>query len=215
MKKIIKICLIRHGETDWNRAGRMQGQTNTPLNANGILQAELTAKSIQKTGHLFNAIFTSDLMRAYHTAEIIGNHLGLSPIKMTLLKERHVGALQGLLTSEASEVKPDIWKAHTARQLDHDLDGGESITTFSNRVSESLNTILKKNLGQSILVISHGGVLDMLYRIVMQQKLTEKRKSIVPNTSLNWISYDGAQWSIDKWADVSHLPKESLDSPDF
>ena len=72
--------------------------------------------------------------------------------------------------------------------------------------------MLFRSRGQQILVVSHGGSLDMIYRIVTEQALDAERVAVVPNTSLNWVTHDGERWKIERWADISHLQDNALDN---
>ena len=206
-----RICFVRHGETNWNAERRMQGHIDIPLNANGISQAERLANALIRVKHSFDVIYSSDLERALHTANAVANALSLAVQTTPQLRERNVGQLQGLLLSEAPVLLPEIWQSHIARDLDHDLGGGESIRAFHQRMQGVLELLLRQHRGQSILAVSHGGSLDMIYRIVTQQALDAERVAVVPNTSLNWITHDGSVWSIQRWADTSHLSESALD----
>ena len=205
------ICFIRHGETTWNAERRMQGHIDIPLNTAGMGQAKRLATALTQTKHSFDAIYSSDLERALHTANVVANALSLAVHTTPQLRERNVGQLQGLLLSEAPVLLPEIWQSHIARELDHDLGGGESIRAFHQRMQGVLELFLRQHRGQSILAVSHGGSLDMIYRIVTQQALDAERVAVVPNTSLNWITHDGSVWSIQRWADTSHLSESALD----
>jgi probable phosphoglycerate mutase len=205
------ICFIRHGETTWNAERRMQGHIDIPLNTAGMGQAKRLATALTQTKHSFDAIYSSDLERALHTANVVANALSLAVQTTPQLRERNVGQLQGLLLSEAPVLLPEIWQSHIARELDHDLGGGESIRAFHQRMQGVLELLLRQHRGQSILAVSHGGSLDMIYRIVTQQALDAERVAVVPNTSLNWITHDGSVWSIQRWADTSHLSESALD----
>ena len=205
------ICFIRHGETSWNAKRRMQGHIDIPLNTAGMGQAKRLANALTQTKYSFDAIYSSDLERAVHTANAVANALSLAVQTTPQLRERNVGQLQGLLLSEAPVLFPEIWQSHIARELDHDLGGGESIRAFHQRMQGVLELLLRQHRGQSILAVSHGGSLDMIYRIVTQQALDAERVAVVPNTSLNWITHDGSAWSIQRWADTSHLSESALD----
>ena len=205
------ICFIRHGETTWNAERRMQGHIDIPLNTTGMGQAKRLANALTQTKYSFDAIYSSDLERALHTANVVANALSLAVQTTPQLRERNVGQLQGLLLSEAPILLPEIWQSHIARELDHDLGGGESIRAFHQRMQGVLELLLRQHRGQSILAVSHGGSLDMIYRIVTQQALDAERVAVVPNTSLNWITHDGSVWSIQRWADTSHLSESALD----
>jgi len=205
------ICFVRHGETNWNAERRMQGHIDIPLNANGISQAERLANALIRVKHSFDVIYSSDLERALHTANAVARALSLDVQITPRLRERNVGKLQGLLLAEAPVLLPEIWQRHIARELDHDLGGGESIRTFHQRMQNILELFLNEHRGQSVLAVSHGGSLDMIYRIVTQQALDAERVAVVPNTSLNWITHDGSTWSVECWADTSHLSESALD----
>ena len=206
-----RICFVRHGETNWNAERRMQGHIDIPLNANGISQAERLANALIRVKHSFDVIYSSDLERALHTANAVARALSLDVQITPRLRERNVGKLQGLLLAEAPVLLPEIWQRHIARELDHDLGGGESIRTFHQRMQDILELFLSAHRGQSVLAVSHGGSLDMIYRIVTQQALDAERVAVVPNTSLNWITHDGSTWSVECWADTSHLSESALD----
>ncbi len=212
MRQLTKICFVRHGETDWNVNKRMQGHIDIPLNAHGVMQAERLAKALQRTGHHFDRIYSSDLERAFHTAKAIASPQSLDITIHPDLRERHVGKLQGLLLADAPQVEPTLWQRHLARDLDFDLGGGESIVQFHNRMMRMLDHLLMKHAGEQILAVSHGGSLDMIYRIVTQQPLDAERVAVVPNTSLNWIVHDGNTWLIERWGDTSHLTDSVLEN---
>ena len=205
------ICFIRHGETTWNAKRRMQGHIDIPLNTTGMGQAKRLATALAQTKYSFDAIYSSDLERALHTANAVARALSLDVQITPRLRERNVGKLQGLLLAEAPVLLPEIWQRHIARELDHDLGGGESIRTFHQRMQDILELFLNEHRGQSVLAVSHGGSLDMIYRIVTQQALDAERVAVVPNTSLNWITHDGSTWSVECWADTSHLSESALD----
>jgi probable phosphoglycerate mutase len=205
-----RICFVRHGETNWNAERRMQGHIDIPLNANGISQAERLANALIRVKHPFDAIYSSDLERALHTANVVAGALSLDVQITPRLRERNVGKLQGLLLAEAPVLLPEIWQKHIARELDHDLGGGESIRSFHQRMQSILELFLSEHRGQSVLAVSHGGSLDMIYRIVTQQALDAERVAVVPNTSLSWIAHDGNAWSIEHWGDTSHLKDKAL-----
>lgn len=215
MKTITRICFARHGETDWNAERRMQGHIDIPLNQHGETQAVLLAKSLKRAGHAFDYLYASDLQRAANTAKQVAEVLKLPVTIDAVFRERHVGVLQGLRLDEAPQAVPDVWQAHLARDIHHDLGGGESIERFHARANLALERIMHKHAGQSVMVVSHGGTLDMIYRIVTGQALDQERVAVVPNTSLNWITNDGQGWSIECWADTSHLDTVALDNVDI
>lgn len=211
-----KLCLIRHGETTWNAERRLQGHTDIPLNTKGIQQARQMAQALKNTKLSFDALYTSDLKRAADTANAIVELFGVEARVDSALRERHFGALQGLTIQEAPLLQPTIWQAHIARDLEHELKGGESIHQFALRVQTILNKIQEQHTGQTILIVSHGGTLDMVYRIASKQALRTERVASVPNASLNWITHQkGVGWSVEKWADIRHLEGSTLEGVDL
>lgn len=211
-----KLCLIRHGETAWNAERRLQGHTDTPLNPKGVLQARQMAQALKDINLGLDVLYTSDLKRAVDTANAVVELFGVEAQVDSALRERNFGALQGLSITEAPLLRPDIWQAHIARNLDHDLEGGESIQQFSLRVRNALDSIQKRHAGKTILVVSHGGTLDMMYRIASNQSLSAQRIVSVPNASLNWISHEESSgWVVEQWADTRHLKGSALENVDL
>ena len=212
---ITRFCLVRHGETDWNAERRLQGHTDIDLNARGLAQAEQMARAIKRINLAFDVLYTSDLQRAAKTAKAIEQLFATSAITNAELRERHLGALQGLTTDEAPQLEPDLWKSHLSRNITEELRGGESIQQFADRINAALKKIREQYLGKTVLLVSHGGVLDMMYRIASNQALDAEKAVAVPNASLNWISHDGYTWKVDGWADTSHLENLALDNLDL
>jgi probable phosphoglycerate mutase len=138
---ITRFCLVRHGETDWNAERRLQGHTDIDLNARGLAQAEQMARAIKRMGLAFDVLYTSDLQRAAKTAKAIEELFDTSAITEAGLRERHLGALQGLTTDEAPQLEPDLWRSHLSRNVTEELRGGESIQQFADRISTRLEKI--------------------------------------------------------------------------
>jgi probable phosphoglycerate mutase len=212
---ITRFCLVRHGETDWNAERRLQGHTDIDLNARGLAQAEQMARAIKRINLAFDVLYTSDLQRAAKTAKAIEQLFATSAITNAELRERHLGALQGLTTDEAPQLEPELWRSHLSRNITEELRGGESIQQFADRINAALKKIREQYLGKTVLLVSHGGVLDMMYRIASNQALDAEKAVAVPNASLNWISHDGYTWKVDGWADTSHLENLALDNLDL
>lgn len=213
--KITRFCLVRHGETDWNVARRLQGHTDIPLNQHGLSQATQMARALKAVGLQFDVLYSSDLQRAANTALAIEKLFGIKSILDQALRERHLGALQGLTIDEAPHIKPALWSTHLSRNIHHSLEGGESILQFAHRIHAALENLRMRHEGKTILLVSHGGALDMMYRLASQQSLESEKAVAVPNASLNWISHNGHAWQVDKWADIGHLQNMALDNLDL
>ena len=212
---ITRFCLVRHGETDWNAEHRLQGHTDIDLNQHGLAQAEQMAHALKRIELQFDVLYTSDLRRAAKTAQAIEELFAVSAITDAELRERNLGALQGLTTDEAPAQEPVLWKSHLSRNIEESLRGGESIQQFANRVHKALEKIREQHVGKTILLVSHGGTLDMMYRLASNQPLEAQKVVAVPNASLNWISHDGHHWKVDSWANTDHLEKSALDNLDL
>jgi len=210
-----RFCLVRHGETDWNAERRLQGHTDITLNARGLVQAKQMAYALKTIPLQFDVLYTSDLKRAQQTAQAIEVLYETTAITHSALRERHLGALQGLTTDEAPQREVELWKDHISRDIHQDLRGGESILQFAQRIQIALEEIREQHTGKTILLVSHGGTLDMMYRVASNQALDTEKSVSVPNASLNWISHDGAVWKVDAWADTSHLEDLALDNLDL
>lgn len=207
---ITRFCLIRHGETDWNRERRLQGHLDIPLNARGLQQAEQLAAALGRQQQHFDALHVSELTRARQTASAISRQLGLPLQTDAALKERHYGAFQGHTFEEARQHIPHVYRLHQERDVHYDLQGGESLHGFQQRIMQYMQQLAEHYAGKQILVVSHGGVLEMVHRTASGKGLTGARDFPIPNAALNWIRYRDGEWEIEKWADQSHLDS-SLD----
>jgi len=148
---VAAILLARHGETDWNRDGRLQGWSDPPLNAAGRAQARALAERLRATP--FDAVYASDLRRAFETAEIVATSHGVPVVPDPGLREVDIGSWSGLTRAEIDARFPDA--AH------HD---GETREQHLARVLETVERIARSHRGGQILVVSHGGSLRALRR---------------------------------------------------
>ncbi len=206
---ITRICLVRHGETAWNAATRLQGHEDIPLNATGESQARAAASALAQQA--FAAIYSSDLMRAHKTAELIAATSGMAIRLDPGLRERHFGIFQGLTRDEADKRHPGEYARLRMREPDAEPPGGgESLLAFSARVRKSLEAIGERHPGQSVLVVCHGGCLDVIYRMVTGKPATEPRDFPLGNATLNWIALENGRWRLDAWDLNAHL-KDSRD----
>jgi probable phosphoglycerate mutase len=203
-----RFCLVRHGETDWNREKRIQGQIDIDLNAAGEAQARALRAGL--AAHRFAAAYSSDLLRAWRTAEIATAGLGIAVSPAPTLRERHFGVLQGLTRLEASLEQPTAFGHHLARTPDYACESGESPSDFSVRVMAGLELMAARHAGATVLAFTHGGVLDMAYRAAMTRTLQAPRDFPLPNAALNWLERGEAGWRLISWADCAHLQR-SLD----
>lgn len=198
-----RFCLIRHGETDWNAEKRVQGQIDIDLNAAGEAQARAIAEGLRE--QVFAAVYSSDLLRAWNTAQIAmaGRQIAVSPAP--ILRERDFGVLQGLTAAEASLVNPVAHRHHQARTPDYACENGESLLAFSARVMVGLTALAARHRGETVLAFTHGGVLDVVYRAATGRALDVPRDFLLGNAALNWLDYRDGNWQLIAWADRRHL----------
>jgi len=210
----MELVLIRHGVTAWNQQRRFQGQIDTPLSEEGHQQAMLTARhlSILSQAQPINAIYASDLKRAWSTAEPIARLLGLPILKQSLLRERHYGVFEGKTHEELQlEGLQSDYQRWRNREPDFALpQGGESLRDFFDRTQRALQSIVAAHQSnERIVAVTHGGFLDCAYRIASGVAMTEQRQHPLHNASLNRIAWDGERFSMIEWGQIDHL--DSLD----
>jgi 2,3-bisphosphoglycerate-dependent phosphoglycerate mutase len=197
------ICLVRHGETAWNAEHRVQGQLDVPLNAVGEAQARAAAQALAAED--FDAIYSSDLQRARQTAQPAAARLAL-PVELDAgLRERHYGIFERLTYAEVKVRFPEDYARFDARDPDYDFRTGESLRAFSERSIAAFERIAERHRGGRVLVFTHGGVLDKLYRYVTGLSISAPRDFGIPNAGLNRVGLTAEGWRIVVWADTAHL----------
>ena len=159
------IYIIRHGETDYNRMRRMQGWLDIPLNEVGHTQAKEAAAKLK--GHKVDALYSSDLTRAYQTAEHFAKVLELDIIKTTALRETDMGIFAGWAwESEPDPIKEELWTefehARDNRILEWSKHNGESIGQTIARIRSFFDELPKNHTDQSVAVVTHGGTINRI-----------------------------------------------------
>jgi len=208
---VTRLCLVRHGETAWNAEGRVQGQLDVPLSAVGLAQARAVAAAL--AGESFGAIYASDLARVRQTAEPAAARLGLGVRLERALRERHYGMFERLTYVEVKERYPAEYARFRDKDLDFDFVSGESLRAFAERALACVAALVERHAGESILVFTHGGVLEMVYRHATGRGLSSARDFEIPNAALNRIEVAGGAWRVAAWAEVSHLEGALDDLP--
>lgn len=174
------ICIARHGETDWNAAGILQGWLDVPLNDKGRRQAYQMLAGFAHSG--FSKVYSSSLVRSRETAEIIARSLRLaSPEYHDGLKERNFGAIQGIPKAELAELNPVLLQQILKRNPATFFEQGESMDEFADRVLAAIAHIARQNSGKKILAITHGWTMDVITRHIAGlprgAMLSRKRKN--------------------------------------
>jgi probable phosphoglycerate mutase len=203
MTNATELILIRHGETDWNRERRMQGQLNTPLSDLGRAQAAAVGRRL--ASHSFTAIYSSDLQRAWDTATPIAQASGHKIITEPRLRERTFGMFEGLTYPEMAQRHPALHARYELRDPDYTVPGGETPRQFFERTLGCLEEIAAAHAGERVVVVTHGLVLDTLYRAARNMPLEVKREAPLLNASLNTFQRSAEGWTEIGWGDVEHL----------
>jgi len=181
----------------------LQGIQDSNLTSKGLRQAELLARELYS--RKFNVMISSDLGRAIKTAEIISSKTNLTVIRDQALRERNFGIMEGLTREEISEKYPDVLSGFMKRKVSYKIENGESLAEFYDRVTKGLNRIISVHEGKRILIITHGGVLDCMIRMVFHYPLSDTRNFTIYNASINVFSTKNKQWMLEEWGNVDHL----------
>jgi 2,3-bisphosphoglycerate-dependent phosphoglycerate mutase len=204
------LLAVRHGETEWNLAGRHQGQLDSPLTSRGIRQAECLADGLADR-HV-DILFSSDLGRALHTAEIIAKRLSLEICTDLRIRERHHGIVQGLTRKEFADKYPDEAQRFFSGDPDYVLPGGESARQLYDRSVQCAEDVALRHPGKNVLIVGHGGGMSCYFRKATSIPLGQPRRFSLFNAAINSFRISGGQWHLDTWGEIAHLKRlDALD----
>ena len=203
MQEPARLFVLRHGQTAWNAEQRIQGHLDMPLNDTGHWQARCLAQALK--GESLSAIYSSDLQRAVDTARPFADAAGL-PVQIEPgLRERRFGRFEGLSFAEIESRWPDDARRWRQREPGFAPGGGESLQAFQARCVAACATLAERHRGQSLLLVSHGGVLDCLYRAATRVALDAPRSWQLGNVSVNRLLHVETGFSLVGWNDERHL----------
>jgi len=202
------LIVIRHGETEWNREKRMQGTTDTQLSDIGLVQAKALGRRLAP--RKFGALYSSDLSRARDTARAIVEQSGHELMIDARLQERRFGIFEGLTAAEIVTRYPEEHARFASRDPDYEVPGGECARKFTLRCLGCLAEIADRHRGEEVVVVTHGLVLDSLYRVAHQLDHGAPRPVPLINASVNLFGYGSGSWRMELWGDVSHLAAEEV-----
>lgn len=209
LDSVTTILAIRHGETNWNRESRIQGHTDIPLSNLGLAQAQRLGQAL--ADEAIDAVYSSDLRRAWQTAEAVAAPRGLSLRAETGLRERGFGSFEGLTWSEIEIQYPEQSQRWRRREPDFAAEGGERLQDFYQRAVSTVERLARAHAGQRIAVVAHGGVMDCLYRAGQRLELQAPRSWTLGNATVNRLIYTGEGLRVVGWNDDLHLEGLSLD----
>ena len=198
-----RIIAIRHGETAWNVSTRIQGQLDIGLNEKGRWQADRVAQAL--AGEPIAALYSSDLLRAWDTALSISNATGLPVQTVEGLRERGFGIFEGKTFQEIEAQWPDHALRWRQREPDFEPEGGESLLRFRERITQTVHAQAALHPGGQIVLVAHGGVMDVLYRAATRQEIQAPRTWNLGNATINRLLWTPNGLSLVGWADSQHL----------
>ncbi|TFY99571.1 histidine phosphatase family protein [Ramlibacter rhizophilus] len=205
-----RIIAVRHGETTWNVDARIQGQLDIALNDRGHWQAQRVGRALAEEP--IAAVYSSDLRRAWHTAEAIGRAAGVAVMPDPGLRERHFGLFEGKTFPEIEAAWPEHAKLWRRRVPDWSPpEGGESLLVLRERVQSTVGRIAARHAGEQIVLVAHGGVLDALYRVATGQAVDSPRTWELLNGAINRLLWSAGGLSVVGWSDTLHLEHDAID----
>lgn len=201
------LYLFRHGETDWNESGRFQGHTNVPLSARGRQQVQALAERAARLP--LRAIYTSDLARAQESARLLAaRHPGDPPVVLEpRLREIDVGQVAGLTWAEILARFPQVRSTPDDPSRPR-FPGGESIAQLEGRTLAAISDIAARYAGQSVGVVTHGGVIKSLVRVILKIPATARDALAFDNCGITWIQWESDRRRIRSLNDIAHLSGE-------
>jgi probable phosphoglycerate mutase len=204
-----RVLAIRHGETTWNVDTRIQGQLDIGLNDTGRWQASRLAQAL--AAEPIAAIYASDLGRAFETAQHVSRATGVPVIPEPGLRERHFGEFQGRTFADIETALPEQAMLWRTRDPDFAPSGGESLRQLRERVVSTAQLLAARHPGEQIVMVGHGGVLDVLYRAATRLEIQAPRTWTLGNAAINRLLWTPEGFTLVGWADTQHLDTDTLD----
>ena len=204
-----RIIAVRHGETAWNVDTRIQGHLDIALNDTGHWQARQVARAL--ADEPLAAVYTSDLQRAHATAQAIAQASGAPLVAEPGLRERSFGELEGRTFAEIEAELPEQARRWRQRDPHFAPTGGETLVQLRERIAATTHRLAAQHTEQLIVLVAHGGVRDMLYRLATGLDLQAPRTWLVTNASINRLLWTPQGLTLVGWADTQHLDTGSRD----
>ena len=206
-----RLVLVRHGQSTWNHEHRIQGQLDPPLSEEGRHQAERVGQRL--AGHRFAGFYSSDLKRAFETSQAIEPAIGQQPRSMPGLREIYLGEWEGLRTDDLAQRFPEAWSRWT-EEPDWDLvPGGEGAALFETRVAAALDEILERHSHGDVVVVTHGGVIQIALHRVVGRPSRGLFPFKIQNASISVIEKRDGRMIIGSVNDTSHLDPALVTEP--
>jgi 2,3-bisphosphoglycerate-dependent phosphoglycerate mutase len=198
-----RLFLVRHGQSTWNDSRRIQGQLDPPLSALGEMQARRLAERL--SGRLFDGFYSSDLARARDTALTVGAEIGMVPVVLPDLREIALGEWEGLTREEMISGYPEEWSRWEREPSWDIVPGSEGAAAFEARVHRVLDELLERHRHGDILVVTHGGVIQVALGRTIGSRSHGLFPFVIDNCSISILTQGRARTVISGVNDVSHL----------
>lgn len=192
MRTITTICLVRHGQTDWNALGKLQGQTDIPLNELGKIQARQCGEFLSKETS-WDVIVSSPLKRARETADIISQYIEVPVIEKMEFIEKNFGVAEGMTAAERESAF-----------VDKEYPGQENQESLRNRLMNGLQEIQKEYPEKKVILVAHGAVIHFILRLMSNESIVSNDMRLF-NACLSTIRFEVDSWVIDDFNQVNHL----------
>lgn len=205
----MKLFIVRHGQTIWNKEHRLQGKYNSDLTEIGREQAIILGEHLRKNNIQIDHFISSPLGRAFETAKLIANTDEI--IIRDNLAEMAFGKWEGKDLDEIKEEAPEEFYNffNEAHKYDPSINEGENFTSLEARVRDELKHLTSTYQNENILIVSHGITIKMIFSIIKNQSLEQFWKSdIFQNTSLSLVNFNKDKFSVEYISDTSFLPKD-------
>ena len=205
-----RIIAVRHGETAWNVDARIQGHFDVPLNGTGQWQARQLARALAHEP--IAAIYASDLQRAHATAQAVADATGAPLVADAGLRERGFGAFEGRTFAQIEAELPEQSQRWRKRDPHYAPEGGESLALLRERIEATVHRLAARHVGALVVLVAHGGVLDVLYRLATGQALQAPRTWLLTNAAINRLLWTPDGLALVGWSDTQHLENEENDN---
>ncbi|MEJ8846714.1 histidine phosphatase family protein [Variovorax rhizosphaerae] len=206
---VTRVIAVRHGETTWNVDARLQGQLDIPLNATGAWQAKRLGEAL--ASEPIAAVYASDLSRAWQTARAVAAPHGIDIVSDVGLRERGFGHFEGKTFALIEAEMPEQARLWRTRDTAFAPEGGESLVVFRDRVIATATAIAARHPGNLVVLVAHGGVMDVLYRAATRQELQAPRTWQLGNAAVNRLLWTPEGFTLVGWSDTTHLAGDALD----
>lgn len=208
---MLRLYLVRHGQTPWNRAGRIQGHSDTPLDETGRRQAQQAARWLAARIQEPAVIYSSDLQRAFHTAEAIAQHLRAPLHPEPALRERHWGLWEGLTSEEVQQRFPDHHFTYLYDPMVGTPPEAEPMSAFWERVRQFGYRVLEQHSTGTVILVGHGGSLRVLLCEALAGDIQTYRRIRLDNAAISLVERNAERLYVSLLNYTDHLIDPSVD----